>query len=87
MRKPTPSEIKQSGVLGEHFFSRNTLRFFGQSISMFKTEWTCRKAGVVRLYAPYFDRRGNPIGVTERWVKVDGDRIRGTFIWDEEQQS
>lgn len=87
MRKPTPSEIKQSGVLGEHFFSRNTLRFFGQTMSMFKTEWACRKSGVVRLYAPCCDFRGERTGATERWVKVDGDRIRGTFIWGEEQQS
>lgn len=87
MRKPTPSQIKQSGVLGEHFFSRDSLNFFGQRMSSFSTEWECRNSGIVRLHAPMIDHRGDCVGTTERWVKVDGDRIRGTFIWQKEDQS
>jgi hypothetical protein len=33
MKKPTVTQIKESGVLGEHFFSRDTLKFFNQSLS------------------------------------------------------
>jgi len=87
MKKPTPKQIKESGVLGYYFFRRSTMRFHGQRMTDFKTEWACREQGIVRLYAPCRDWRGGKTLLTERWVKVDGDRIRGTFIWDEEQQS
>lgn len=80
MRKPTPSEIKQSGVLGEHFFSRNTLRFFGQSMTTFKTEWACREEGIVRLYAPCYDFSGERTGITERWVKVSDEGISHDYM-------
>jgi hypothetical protein len=39
MKKPTVTQIKDSGVLGEYFFSRDTLKFFNQSVSSFTTAW------------------------------------------------
>ena len=75
MRKPTPTQIKQSGVLGEHFFSRDTLKFFGQRMSSFSTDWECQDTGIVRLHAPMIDHRGERIGTTERWVKVSDEGI------------
>lgn len=86
MKKPTPTQIKQSGVLGEHFFSRRTMQFCGQRMTDFKTEWACREQGIVRLYAPCRDWMGGKTLLTERWVKVDGDSIRGSFIWSTERR-
>lgn len=76
MRKPTPSQIKQSGVLGEHFFSRDTLRFFGQSMRSFRTQWSDRDNGVVCLMAPMFDRDGTCMGTTRRFIQVNGNEYR-----------
>ena len=52
MKKPTPSDIRKSQILGTHFFSRNTLRFFGQTMRSFKTAWYDKEKGIVKLYAP-----------------------------------
>ena len=79
-RKPSPSDIKHSGVLGEFFFSRKTMRFFNQTMRDFKTEWHDKEAGIVRVFAPrgYFNQ-SNPLGgsfkvcgCTERLVDVSG---------------
>jgi hypothetical protein len=70
MQKPTISNIKQSGVLGEHFFSRDTLRFFGQTMSSFKTEWYDKDQGILRLYAPMRDHTGERMGTTVRYLKI-----------------
>ena len=71
MRKPTPSEIKANGVLGERFFSRGTMRFFGQRMSDFKTEWHDLSRWTVRLYAPmYMGMGGKRCGTTERFIDV-----------------
>ena len=70
MKKPTSAQIKQSGVLGEYFFSRKTLRFFGQTMSSFKTEWHDKAKGIIRVYAPRVIYDGS-VGVTERFVKID----------------
>jgi hypothetical protein len=71
MQKPTITNIKQSGVLGEHFFSRDTLRFFGQTMSSFKTDWHNKDKGIVRIYAPMTDHTGQRMGTTERFVDIN----------------
>jgi len=71
MQKPTITNIKQSGVLGEYFFSRDTLRFFGQTMSSFKTEWYDKDKGIVRVYAPMRDHTGQRMGTTERFVDIN----------------
>ena len=71
MKKPTVTNIKQSGVLGEHFFSRDTLRFFGQTMSSFKTDWHNKDQGIVRIYAPMRDHTGQRMGTTERFVDIN----------------
>jgi len=72
MQKPTITNIKQSGVLGEYFFSRDTLRFFGQTMSSFKTDWYDKDSGIVRLYAPMIIN-GDNVGTTERFVQIECD--------------
>jgi hypothetical protein len=73
MRKPTPSQIKESGVLGEFFFSPDTMRFFGQTMKCFRTQWFDRDNGVVCIMAPSLDREGNVMGITRRFIQVNGD--------------
>ena len=75
MQKPTITQIKQSGVLGEYFFSRETLRFFGQTMSSFKTDWQDKDNGIVRLYAPMIDYLGDNVGTTERFLQVESNAI------------
>ena len=75
MKKPTITQIKQSGVLGEYFFSRDTLRFFGQTMSSFKTDWQDKDNGIVRLYAPMIDYLGDNVGTTERFLQVESNVI------------
>ena len=76
MKKPTPTDIKRAGVLGEFFFSPDTLRFFGQTMRSFKTEWWDRDSGVVRLHAPVRDSDGQLVGTTERFVRIVDDGLR-----------
>lgn len=71
MKKPTIYEIKRSGVLGKYFFNRDTLRFFGQTMSSFKTDWHNKDQGIVRVYAPMRDHTGQRIGTTERFIDVN----------------
>jgi len=75
MQKPTITQIKQSGVLGQYFFSRDTLRFFGQTMSSFKTDWQDKDNGIVRLYAPMIDYLGENVGTTERFLQVESNAI------------
>lgn len=72
MQKPTITQVKQSGVLGEYFFSRDTLRFFGQTMSSFKTDWHDINKGIIRLYAPTIIN-GDNVGTTERFVQIECD--------------
>ena len=72
MQKPTITQVKQSGVLGEYFFSRDTLRFFGQTMSSFKTDWHDINNGIIRLYAPMIID-GDNVGTTERFVQIECD--------------
>jgi hypothetical protein len=69
--KPTVYDIKQSLALGPHFFSRDTLRFFGQTMSSFKTDWHNKDQGIVRIYAPMRDHKGQRMGTTERFVDIN----------------
>jgi hypothetical protein len=77
MRKPTPSQIKQSGILGEHFFTRATLEFYRQTMASFTTQWINKKEGVVLLSAPLAGESGNVIFMTRRYVQVclDGSLV------------
>jgi hypothetical protein len=75
MKKPTVTQIKESGVLGEYFFSRDTLKFFNQSLSDFTTAWIHMEASVVCLYAPVRDSTGTKVGTTKRYIKVNGDSL------------
>jgi hypothetical protein len=76
MKKPTVTQIKESGVLGEYFFSRDTLKFFGQTMASFTTAWYDRDASIVCVYAPTRESDGVKRGVTKRYIKVDGDKLR-----------
>jgi len=76
MRKPTPAQIKQAGVLGPYFLSANTQRFFGQNKASFSTKWQDRDAGGVQLSAPIHDFTGQHMGATERYVQVTGNEYR-----------
>lgn len=76
MRKPTPAQIKQAGVLGPYFFSADTLRFFGQNMASFSTKWHDRDAGVVQLSASIHDFTGQHMGITERYVQVTDNEYR-----------
>ena len=75
IKKPTPTEIKESEVLGEFFFSRDTMKCHGQRMKDFKTEWYDIARGIIRLYAPL------PYGInhttTERFIKVTCDYDNG----------
>jgi hypothetical protein len=75
MKKPTVTQIKESGVLGKYFFSRDTLKFFNQSLSDFTTAWIHMDAGIICLYAPVKDSTGAKVGTTKRLIKVDGDNL------------
>ena len=75
MKKPTVTQIKQSGVLGEYFFSRDTLRFFNQTVSSFTSAWFDKDKSVVCLFAPVRDSAGVKVGTTKRFIKVDGDNL------------
>ena len=81
IKKPTPTEIKESEVLGQYFFSRDTMRDQGQRMKDFKTEWACIARGIVRLYAPKQGRflPSSPMmyGTTERFIKVTCDYDNG----------
>jgi hypothetical protein len=81
IKKPTPTEIKESEVLGQYFFSRDTMRDQGQRMKDFKTEWHDIAKGIVRLYAPKQGRflPSSPMiyGTTERFIKVTCDYDNG----------
>ena len=76
MRKPTPSQIKESGALGEFFFSPDTMRFLGQTMRSFRTQWLDRDNGVVCLMAPSYDHEGTYMGMTRRLIQVTGNDYR-----------
>lgn len=80
MKIPTVTDIKDSGVLGPYFFSRDTMRFFRQTMRSFKTEWHDKQEQIVRLYAPMKDSTGERVGTTERLLKIEGDFFNGSNL-------
>ena len=83
MKKPIPSDIKQSQVLGEFFFSRKSMKFFNQTMSDFKTVWRDKDNGILELYANGSFTLSNPVarlyqentefrvsGKSSRFIKV-----------------
>ena len=58
---PSPQDIRRSGILGAYFFSDETLRFWGQSMRSFKTEWHDKNKDIVRLFAPSYDNEGRNV--------------------------
>jgi hypothetical protein len=61
----TISDIKRlTSVTAPHFFTRDTLKFFGQRMSDFKVYK--QKDGTYYVTAPMKDSRGRVMGNTER---------------------
>ncbi len=83
MKKPTIYEIKRSGVLGEYFFSRDSLRFFGQTMSSFKVEWHDKAQGIVMVYAPIRDSFGNKMGYAQFLSMFQTQRFIDVNNWAE----
>jgi hypothetical protein len=67
--KPTVQSIRESLALGPYFFSKDTLKFFGQTMRSFKVEWHDKEKGIVRLFAP-MKSNGERMGTTERFIDV-----------------
>ena len=67
--KPTIQSIRESLALGPHFFSKDTLKFFGQTMRSFRVEWHDKEKGIVRLVAP-MKSDGKRVGTTERLIDV-----------------
>tara|TARA_R110000868_G_scaffold356822_2_gene618280 strand:- start:186 stop:431 length:246 start_codon:yes stop_codon:yes gene_type:complete len=70
MKMPTIGEIKDSGVLGEHFFSPATMEFFGQKMSSFELRWYDKDYKIIELRAKRWSSRGTPAGLTERFLQI-----------------
>lgn len=69
MRKPTIHDVKHSGALGPYYFSRETMRFFNQTMRDFRTDWHDKERGILRIFARGsigFDVKG----VSERFIDV-----------------
>ena len=67
--KPTVQTIRESLALGPYFFSKDTLKFFGQTMRSFRVEWHEKEKGIVRLFAP-MKSDGKRVGTTERLIDV-----------------
>jgi len=67
--KPTVQSIRESLALGPYFFSKDTLKFFGQTMRSFKVEWHDKGQGVIRLFAP-IRSKGRIVGTTECFLDV-----------------
>ena len=67
--KPTIQSIRESLALGPYFFSKDTLKFFGQTMRSFRVEWHEKEKGIVRLFAP-MKSDGKRVGTTERLIDV-----------------
>jgi hypothetical protein len=67
--KPTAQAIRESLALGPYFFSKDTLKFFGQTMRSFRVEWHDKEKGIVRLFAP-MKSDGKRVGTTERLIDV-----------------
>jgi len=67
--KPTVQTIRESLALGPYFFSKDTLKFFGQTMRSFRVEWHEKEKGIVSLFAP-MKSDGKRVGTTERLIDV-----------------
>ena len=67
--KPTVQSIRESLALGSYFFSKDTLKFFGQTMRSFEVEWHDKDQGIIRLFAP-IRSQGRIVGTTERFLDV-----------------
>ena len=67
--KPTVQSVRESLALGPYFFSKDTLKFFGQTMRSFEVEWHDKDQGIVRLVAPV-KSQGKIVGTTERFLDV-----------------
>ena len=67
--KPTIQSIRESLALGPYFFSKDTLKFFGQTMRSFRVEWHDKENGIVRIVAP-MKSDGKRVGTTERLIDV-----------------
>ena len=67
--KPTIQSIRESLALVPYFFSKDTLKFFGQTMRSFRVEWHDKEKGIVRLFAP-MKSDGKRVGTTERLIDV-----------------
>jgi hypothetical protein len=67
--KPTVQSVRESLALGPYFFSKDTLKFFGQTMRSFEVEWHDKDQGIIRLFAP-IRSQGRIVGTTERFLDV-----------------
>lgn len=81
MKKPTIYEIKRATQeSAPHFFSRDTLRFFGQAMRSFRVSAT-DSPNRWEISAPIRDRDGRNIGETVRIY----DATKGTLELNQER--
>jgi stage III sporulation protein SpoIIIAA len=81
--KPTISDIKYSSNLGEYFFSRQTLRFFGQTMSSFKVYTIDKDAQIYSIEA-----NGKHGLITQRTLKrlsIEEQKVKG-YVFEEVKQ-
>ncbi len=82
--KPTISEIKSRTLKkAPYFFSKNTMKFFGQRMSDYKVKRSPK--GRIFIYAPTYDDLGNKMPYTFMEFKND-DLIAQSGIYDSETE-
>jgi hypothetical protein len=70
----TISEIKKATLeTAPYFFSKETMRFFGQRMSSFSVKK--QPDGRVRISAPMFDRSGKNMGETIRFFNPVNNQL------------
>lgn len=80
--KPTISEIKSRTLKkAPYFFSKNTMKFFGQRMSDYKVKRSPK--GKIFIYAPTYDDLGNKMPYTFREFK-NNDLIYSTKMFESE---
>lgn len=69
---PTIYQIKRATLANSpHYFTRDTMRYFGQTLKGFKVEWANKEKGIVYLWA----KRPSTTNRSERWYIVGDDRL------------
>ncbi len=70
----TISEIKKATLeTSPYFFTRETLRFFGQRMSSFSVKK--QPDGRIKISAPMFDRSGKNMGDTIRFFNPSNNQL------------